>query len=229
MDCIEVFYIDTNKLLPLIDKESMAEFLDNKNFKSEKRRIQYSLGRFIVKYVLKKYGVNNPAIVIKNNKPCLPNKKIHFSISHTKNIILVAFWKENIACDIEFMKERDYSKVFKYCKVYPENQDKQTFYRFWTEYEAEIKLQELPKSSVTFELLKDFMLTVSVNHSFDIKNKLKIYELVNPNANTSPNELINLKLVIDNNKNENTLVAQEINTAAFESTESFNALNLKTE
>ncbi len=69
------------------------------------------------------------------------------------------------------------------------------------------------------QFLKDYMLSVSFSDSLDfseIKNKLKIYEVVSPTDSIKPSELINLKLVIDSNKNENTVVAQEISTAQFD-------------
>lgn len=48
-----------------------------------------------------------------------------------------------------------------------------------------------------------------------ISKRLKIYELIRPRPKIRPNELMSLKLVQASSKNENTVVAQEINTAEF--------------
>lgn len=226
MDYINVFFIDTDKFLENIDKTSLDYFLENNTFKSEKRRLQYSLGRFLVKFVLKNY-YNMPAaeIIVKNKKPCLKdNDSVKFSISHSDNIILAAFCNNDIGADIEFMKDRDFNRLLDYYKVkYSKKSDnKEFFYDFWTKYEAEIKLQQKALSFITMKFMKNYMLSLSfseasaVSDGCGIKTRLRMYELTSPRDNITPKELISLKPVIDSNKNENTVVAQEINTAQFD-------------
>lgn len=197
------------------------------NYKSAKRLKEYSIARFLVRNIAEKfYKKNNLEISIKDKKPYFLNSKLHFSISHSNDIVLIAFDYENIGADIEFMKKRNFEKIFEYYKLNPIQKNAETFYRFWTEYEAEIKLQESPLSKISIKLLPDYMLSIASSHSFDIKRILRIYEVKRPTARTSPNELISLKLVNASNENENTVVIQEINTASLDF---FDPLNLKTE
>lgn len=235
MDTLNIFFIRKEDFLKKADKNSLYAFLEDKTFGSQKRKDEYCLGRFLVKYVLKKiYKQTDSEIIVENKKPKTKDNSIKFSISHSKDIVLAAFFDFEIGADIEFVKDRDFDRLFKYYHL-SENKEpcadrKDFFYRFWTQYEAQIKLQQQVKSGVTLKLFKDYMLSVCSSCSgADIRSKLKIYELTSPSVSTSPSELINLKLVIDSSKNENTLVAQEINTAAFDAVEFFAPLNLKTE
>ena len=231
MDDIKIFFIRKNEFLKNVC--ALEDFLEGNSFKSQKRIEQFCLGRFLIKYVLKNYyNIKHPEIVIKNKKPCLKNEKIYFSLSHSNDIVLAAFSDKNIGVDIEWMRDRDFQKLFEYYRINSENKDKETFYQLWTVYEAEIKLQQKPSDLLSLKFLKDYMLSVCVysDSSFvDIKSRLKIYELVSPKDSIKPNELINLKLVIAKSKNENTLVAQEINTADSEAIEFLELLNLKIE
>lgn len=225
---MEIYFIKIDEFLKNTDKTSLETFLDGKNFSSPKRRQQYALGRFLIKYVLKnRFKIDNPKILIKNQKPCI-SAGIKFSLTHSHNYVMAVFDKAEAGIDLELMKKRDFEKLFEHYKLTPENKDKITFYQLWTAYEARIKLQQKPLSQLNAIFKKDYCLCVCSSESLDISNILKIYELKRPTHNTNPSELINLKLVIESKKNENTLVAQEINTAALEF-EELEPLNLKIE
>ena len=229
-----VFIIRKSEFLKHIDRNSLYSFLENNSFKSEKRAEQFCLGRFLVKYVLKYfYNQDCLEIVIENKKPRTKENNIKFSISHSNDIILAAFSDIETGADIEFMKERDFERLLRYYNLsFDEGclSKKEFFYRFWTGYEAGIKLQAPVQNEITLKLFNDYMLSVcSSCKGADMRSKLRIYELKSPSVSTSPSELINLKLVIDSSKKENTLVAQEINTAALDAVEFFAPLNLKTE
>lgn len=224
---MDIFFIDSKKLLSQVTKDSLFSYLGSYDCKSEKRKIEYSFGRFLLHWVLMNvYKIDNPVIDVVNNKPCLKSGEKFFSISHSKDIIMIAFDDKNLGLDLEFMRKRDYEAIFSHMGVKTNDFSKETFFRFWTEYEAQIKIQGPCRSSCTFKFLDNYMVTVKSAYSFDISKTLKIYEVVNPIASTNPIELINLKLVKDNKKNENMLVAQEISTAF---SEFFEPLNLKTE
>ena len=177
MDCVEIYYLNIEKFLPYISESELDLFVDDKIFNSQKRKRQYVFGRLLLRHVLKKYGIDYSNIIIQNKKPCLKNGEIFFSISHSENIVLVAFYKNNIGVDIEYMKERDFSKVSSRYGLTINNHDKIGFYTFWTKFEAEIKLQEKAFSSYSSVFLKDFMLTVSIAKLFDIASSLKIAEV----------------------------------------------------
>lgn len=235
MDTLNIFFIRKDDILKKADKNSLYSFLEDKKFGSQKRKDEFCLGRFLVKYVLKQiYKQNDTEIIVENKKPKTKDNVVKFSISHSKDIVLAAFYGGEIGADIEFMKDRDFDRLFAYYNLPPKNKTcedkKKFFYRFWTQYEAQIKLQQPVQSGIILKFFKDYMLSVCSSCSgADMRSKLKIYELTSPSVSTSPRELINLKLVIDSSKNENTLVAQEINTAAFDAVEFFAPLNLKTE
>lgn len=223
---MEIFYINSDTFLTNLDLKSLDIFLEKKSFKSEKQKIQFCLGRFLVKYVAQtRFNIQNPEIEIVNKKPRFKYSDINFSISHSKNIILAAFDTAPVGVDIEFMKNRKFDEIFKYYKLGIKNPDAEYFYRFWTELEAGIKLQTPEKSCAVFKI-NNFMLAIKSYSSFDIKSKLKIYELKSPTDKTNPRELISLKPVNASSINENTLVIQDINTASLTS---FLPLNLKTE
>ena len=123
------------------------------------------------------------------------------------------------------MKDRDFKTLLERYNI--DSNDKNLFYQFWTEYEAEYKIQAETKQKICFKLLPDYMLSLfSSNPDEGIKTKLKIYEVKSPIESIMPNELTSLKLVQANNEKENTLVAQERITAPFEF---LTPLDLKTE
>ena len=227
---MEIYFINSKRFLKHIDINSLNYFQENRIFGSTKRAIEFSLGRFILKYILQnKYNINSPTITINNKKPCLKDKtNIHFSITHSNGLIMCVFDENEIGIDIEQKKERNFEKLFNFYKITPNKKDKNTFYQLWTEYEAKIKLQKQPKSTKSFNFGDNYSLSICSCVEIDIKNKLKIYELKIPTHNIKPNELINLKLVIESNKNENTVVIQDINTAEYE-LEFLPPLNLKIE
>ena len=182
----------------------------------EKRKLQSQMGRHLAKQIAEVfYDVKNSEIIVENEKPKFKNSELCFNISHSKDIIAVAFDIMPLGLDIEYMKERDFKTLLERYNINSDSKD--LFYQFWTEYEAEIKIQAETKQKIRFKLLPDYMLSLfSSNPAFGIKTKLKIYEVKSPTDKITPNELINLKLVKASNRNENTLVAQERNTAEVE-------------
>jgi len=97
----------------------------------------------------KKYGLKETEIgYTKNGKPYLKNSKnIHFSISHSKDILVIAISNENIGVDIE--KIKDYpKKMHDIINYYPKN--KKDFFKEWTKREAVIKLKDLTLKDINF-------------------------------------------------------------------------------
>ena len=192
----------------------------------EKKKLQSAIGRHIAKEVAKMfYNIEDTEIITENKKPKFKNVDLCFNISHSNNIVAVAFDTMPLGLDIEYMKERDFKALLERYNI--ESDDKELFYQFWTEYEASIKIQAEIKQKLCFKLKDDYMLSLfSSNPDDGIKTKLKIYEVISPIESIIPNELINLKLVQANNAKENTLVAQERITAPFDF---LTPLDLKTE
>ena len=209
MDGIRIFFFDTSKFLDVIDKQSYQCFLDGNLFKSQKRIEQYCLGRFLIKYVLKKYySIENPTIVLKNKKPCLQlnnenDLQISFSLSHSRNMIMAAFYASNekdveLGLDIEYMKPRDFEKLLKYYQVETDVYDAKTFYSFWTQYEANIKLQSVQKTMFTCGFLNEFILSLVTNIDIlDIEKNVEFCEFI-IDENVLNNGVLDLKYLFDN-------------------------------
>ncbi len=222
---MDIFYLDSSEFLKNFSAEQSEEFIEvfGQKFKSEKRRKEHALGRFLVKTVAQSfYGENNTEIEIKKSKPYFTNNDLNFSISHSRNIVLAGFDTHPLGVDVEVIKERKIQDILAHMNIKADNVTPELFYRYWTAYEAKIKLQDRIKSSCTLKLLPEFILSIVSNQSLDIRRILRIYELKSPSASTNPSELINLKLVNASIKNENTVVIQEINTASLEFFEPLN-------
>ena len=166
---MQVFYVDTNEYN--VDEKVLEKYKTRK-ITSKEKELQHLIGRFLLEKVAKEIlKIENPEIEIVNKKPRFKNSDIKFSISHSKNIVLIAFDKNPVGADVEEMKERNYKEIFERYNYKGQDISKETFYKFWTEYEAGIKLQGTPKTKISTEIEKNFMLTVVGN--FDEK-----YEIV---------------------------------------------------
>jgi hypothetical protein len=112
-----------------------------------------------VKFVAKNiYDVENHEIEVIDKKPFFKSRRCYFSISHSKDVVLVAFDNNNIGADVEYIQERqNYQEIL---NRYNQNMDNPTlvdFYKFWTLHESKIKLNSQYKSSITGNLEKDYM------------------------------------------------------------------------
>lgn len=176
---MELFFLRANSFLKEIDLKSLSCFEKDKVFLTEKRQKEFTLGRFLVNFVLKNhYKMDDFEIIVENKKPRLETSEIHFSLSHSNDIVAVVFDYAEVGFDVEFMKERNFEKLFHFYKLNPEKRDKNTFYDFWTKYEAKIKLQSNPVSSFSACFLNDYKLSVCSCLDYDIKNKFNVYEVV---------------------------------------------------
>lgn len=159
MNNIEIYFINSENIAKF-ELNIFSKYLKNKEFKSEKRKLQFCLGRFLTEKVLNSKGIKNVEFLIKNNKPYVENSPVYFSISHSKNIVLVAFANCEVGADIEFMKQRNFKEIFKHFNYNTNDLSKENFYKFWTQHEAKIKLQQEPVSTFTQPFKTDFMLSV---------------------------------------------------------------------
>ncbi len=156
---MELFYINSQEFLHTHGLDFLKDYAEGRNFKSEKRFIEFTLGRFLVKTVCKKfYEINDDEIIINNSKPEFKSGKIHFSISHSSEIIMAAFDKKPCGLDLEIIKPRDFKAISARYDKFIETAEE--FYSFWTALEAEIKLQNSVKGKFTTKFQDKFMLTV---------------------------------------------------------------------
>lgn len=195
---MDIFYLSSKNFLQFIDEEFIKQF-KKKELGSKKRIIEHSMSMFILEYLLKRfYKIENFEIVYENKKPKLKNDEIYFNISHSKDIILIAFSDSSVGVDIEQKKERDFKKLSDYYNVQFKN--KEDFYEFWTRLEAEIKLQKPVIDIITRDFTKDYKLSIA---SVDIIEKLNLYEI-------RAIKKISLKEVMKNPKNSIIIVKKNI-------------------
>ena len=111
---MEIYYLKKEEFLNSIDINSLKKFSDNREFSSEEKYLEHLCGLFLTKYIAKKvYNIKNTEIELKNKKPYFKNNEIYFSVSHSKNIVLVGFNNANIGVDTEYMYPRNYQKIIR--------------------------------------------------------------------------------------------------------------------
>lgn len=205
---MKIFIVRINELLKCIKKDSFEKI-----YKSEKRNLEFQLGRFITKYVASNiYGISETTIDVKNKKPYFSNSCLNFSISHSNDILAVAFSENTIGLDVEKFKPRNLDRLSDYFKKPFKTLEE--FYQYWTIYEANYKSKLSGELQQTF-WFEDYFVSVS-SENVGNSAELKIYEVASPIDITSPIELINLKLVNDSSIKDIKLIINEINTASLE-------------
>ena len=144
---MKIFYVKLDK--------SETEKLSRHELKA----LQSGIGRKIIDYVGKNiYNLSDTTVIEENSKPKFINSDIQFSISHSNEIIAVAFDDFPLGLDIEYMKDRDFEKLSGHYGI--NTKDKFEFYRQWTQLEAKIKIQSDIKNSYTDIFEEKYMLTV---------------------------------------------------------------------
>lgn len=195
---MDIFYLNSKNFLQFIDEEFIKQF-KKKELGSKKRIIEHSMSMFILEYLLKRfYKIENFEIVYENKKPKLKNDEIYFNISHSKDIILIAFNDSSVGVDIEQKKERDFKKLSDYYNVQFKN--KEDFYEFWTKLEAGIKLQKPVIDTITRDFIKGCKLSIA---SVEIIEKLNLYQI-------KAIEKIDTNDIIKNNNNSIIIVKKSI-------------------
>jgi len=163
---MNIYYIDINEFKNTHDKDFLEDYAD-KNFNSEKRFWEYSIGRYLIKNVAQKiYKIEDTTIVVnKNGKPEFENSDLNFCLSHSKDYVIACFDENSCGIDIEYAKERDIKKLSQHYGQNFENSDK--FYTFWTLKEASYKLGTEVKDSYTAIFKNKYYLSVVSDIIFD--------------------------------------------------------------
>jgi phosphopantetheinyl transferase len=139
---------------------------------------QHNAGRYIVSYVAEKiYKLKNSEIEIVNKKPKFKLENIHFSISHSNCYAVVAFDKNPVGVDIEKITERDFLAIAKRMKFELKENTLEDFYCCWTLFEAEYKLQDKAKSTLTIDFKDEYKISVASSTATDIEKNLNISEI----------------------------------------------------
>lgn len=158
---MKVFYIKKSEFLDEISRDELEKCSDGKKYKSEKKYIEHLCGLYLTKYVAKNfYNISDTTIISHCEKPKFLNSDINFSISHSNDLVLVAFDKNNIGADIEYMADRNFKAILNYYHKDVKDVTKEEFYRFWTELEAKIKLNSDVGSLFCIPLGNEYMMTI---------------------------------------------------------------------
>ena len=118
------------------------------NFMIEKlfyaNRADFPISKTAIEKILSEsYGIDSPVLsYTKNGKPFLPGGEIHFSVTHTDEMLFLAFSNEKIGIDAEKITRKvDCAPILKrlhptICKKIDTNED---FLQIWTVLESAIK------------------------------------------------------------------------------------------
>lgn len=180
---MNIIILNKNEFLKKIDTKSLSS-----NFSTQKRNVEYSLGRFLISFGANKFfNINEYEIEEKNKKPFIKDNLFFFSISHSSDIIGVAFSNEEIGFDIELIKDRNFDKLAKYMKFTCKN--KEDFYKQWTKFEAEYKSQI--KNSINFTL-ENYMCAISKKEI----TEYNLYEITKTYNNIDLNNIDYDKIIL---------------------------------
>ncbi len=133
-----------------VHQKLLLEF-KKKDISDAKKLNQHCLSYLMVDRILREfYHIENREIIFDGRKPLLKTGAKHFSISHSKEFIALAFSDSPCGIDIEKNTQRDFEKIadrmgFK-CSTLDE------FYAEWTLYEAKYKLGTEAYSGKTYKL-----------------------------------------------------------------------------
>lgn len=150
-----------------IDKVDLSSI--STKFVSEKRNLEYSIGRLLVRYgAFEFFGVDDVKIDETFAKPRIVDDKFYFSISHSHDYVAVAFDNAEIGFDIEKIKDKNYEKIAQRMNFNCKNLKE--FYQEWTKYEAIYKSGINIAENFRF---KDYMCAISGN----VINSIKFYNV----------------------------------------------------
>ena len=157
---MKVFVVDMlglkGKVDELRENLSRAEVGFAEGIRNSNVREQFIISKAMVRKFLAETeplkGVRPADIEIEsgpNGKPYVAGKAVHYNVSHSKNLLVVAIDDAAVGVDVEYMKERDFDALTKYyfsdkrdvAGHILQSADKKTeFYKQWTLAEAEAKL-----------------------------------------------------------------------------------------
>ncbi|MBO6257703.1 hypothetical protein J6N69_06670 [bacterium] len=163
---MEIYYININEFKNTHNKSILNNYAD-KNFNSEKRFFEYTIGRYLIKNVAQKiYKIDDTTIILsKDGKPVFKDSDLKFSLSHSKDYVIACFDKNNCGIDIEYIKERNFERLSRYYnRKFKTAHD---FYNFWTLKEAAYKLGTETKDTYSAIFENNYYLSIASETIFD--------------------------------------------------------------
>lgn len=134
MDIFVVNFSNADNIKP----ELLQEFR-HKEFKNKEKEQEHCFSYLMLDRILKEvYKIQNRKIEFVNKKPYLQTKELFFSISHSKEYLVLCFSKSECGIDIEKITKRDFVSISE--RMNFPSKTLEEFYFNWTKYEAEYKL-----------------------------------------------------------------------------------------
>ncbi|MBE7710731.1 MAG: hypothetical protein E7Z92_01180 [Cyanobacteria bacterium SIG31] len=154
---MDIFIIEAS-CVEKVSEETLKEYQKKDISVDEKRKIHCLSYLLVDKFLKEYYGIENTRLVFDEGKPMLLDGGKYFSISHSEDLIAIAFSDSNCGVDIEKVKLREFTSIAE--RMGFEANTLGEFYEEWTKYEAKYKLgKEVEYGSVATFDLDDYTLT----------------------------------------------------------------------
>lgn len=154
---MEIYIIDIANI-EKVKEETLLKYQKKDISDNEKLKVHCLAYLLVDKFLEEVYGIESREIVFEDGKPILIDGGKHFSVSHSEDLIALAFSDSNCGVDIEKIKLREFKKISERMKFEAETLGE--FYEEWTKYEALYKLgNETEYGSVASFDLEDYALT----------------------------------------------------------------------
>ena len=176
---MNIFILNIDDFDSKLLKNLVKADADSLKYKSELKRNQHVLGRFLLKFAAEKfYNVEDASVYYIEEKPIFKNSSLYFSISHSKNIVAVVICGNKVGIDVEYnqrirdfvaITERYDTNLSNKMKNMDIDSQRKEFYEFWTKTEAKIKLNTNKKAYFTTVYPVDkFTMSIASEEPFSI-------------------------------------------------------------
>ena len=134
---MDIFVINTSDSDNI--KPELLEEFRHKEFSNANKKKEHCFAYLMLDRILKEvYKIEKREIEFIDNKPYLKNRDKFFSISHSKEILAIAFSENECGIDVEKITDRDFKAIAE--RMNFPSKTLEEFYFDWTKYEAEYKL-----------------------------------------------------------------------------------------
>ena len=134
---MEIFIININNA-EKVSEETLKHYQKKDISVEEKRKIHCLSYLLVDKFLEEVYGIESREVVFDEGKPMLVDGGKYFSISHSGDLIVIAFSDSNCGIDIEQIKLREFQSISE--RMGFDANTLGEFYEEWTRYEALYKL-----------------------------------------------------------------------------------------
>jgi len=116
------------------------------------RKLQFLVGRLMIyRFLGKEFSIEKSGKLVADNA--------FLSLSHSKNLVVLALSETPVGVDVEYiLKKRKYQEIAQFLHL-GKCTDQKTFYKLFTQYEADYKLGHTTKKiDHTFFLWKNYLI-----------------------------------------------------------------------